>query len=108
MFFKKRRLKKNQVPLKQRIKEIMFSSGGFPIFATMFTLAVALLVVRMKSIDAEYKINESEKTLTELKQENKEYKAKMANILSVESLRRMAAENELNPPAQNQVIVISE
>ena len=92
--------------LGKKIKDIVFSSQGFPIFLSFTTLAILLVLFRMKNVEMDYKISKSNRDIEKVLLDNKELKAKNARMLSTEKLRRLAVAHELDQPKQDQIIVI--
>ncbi len=89
-----------------KIKSIIFSTQGFPIFLAFTTLAVLFVVFRMKNVEMDYKITKTNKDIEKVVLDNKELKAKKARMLSAEKLRMLAERHSLTQPKQNQIIVI--
>jgi cell division protein FtsL len=92
--------------LGKKIREIIFSSQGFPIFLSFTTLAILFVLFRMKNVEMDYKITKSNKDIEKVMLDNKELKAKKARMLSSEKLRKLASVHNLDQPKQDQVIVI--
>lgn len=92
--------------LGKKIKEVIFSSQGFPLFLSFTTLAILFVLFRMKNVEMDYKITKTNKDIEKVLLDNKELKAKNARLLSTERLRRLAAAHNLDQPKQDQIIVI--
>lgn len=92
--------------LSKKIREIIFSSQGFPIFLSFTTLAILFVLFRMKNVEMDYKITKANKDIEKVVLDNKELKAKKARMLSSEKLRKLAVVHNLDQPKQDQVIVI--
>lgn len=92
--------------LGKKIKEIIFSSQGFPIFLSFTALAILFVLFRMKNVEMDYKISKTNKEIEKVLLDNKELKAKRARMLSSEKLRKLASMHNLDQPKQEQVIVI--
>ncbi len=92
--------------LGKKIREIIFSSQGFPLFLSFTTLAILFVLFRMKNVEMDYKISKTNKDIEKVILDNKELKAKKARMLSSEKLRKLAAVHNLDQPKQEQVIVI--
>jgi hypothetical protein len=92
--------------LGNKIKEIVFSSRGFPIFLSFTTLAILFVLFRMKNVEMDYKISKTNRDIEKVLLDNKELKAKNARMLSTERLRRLATAHHLDQPKQDQIIVI--
>lgn len=90
----------------KKIKEIVFSSKGFPIFLSFTTLAILFVLFRMKNVEMDYKISKSNRDIEKVLLDNKELKAKSARMLSTDRLRRLASAHHLDQPKQEQIIVI--
>lgn len=90
----------------EKIKNIIFSSKGFPIFLSFTTLAILFVLFRMKNVEADYKITKANKDIEKVLLDNKELKAKRARMLSSEKLRKLASMHNLDQPKQDQIIVI--
>lgn len=100
----KKSVEKKQFGLK--IKEVVFSSKGFPIFLSFTTLAILFVLFRMKNVEMDYKISKSNRDIEKVLLDNKELKAKSARMLSTDKLRRLALAHNLDQPKQDQIIVI--
>lgn len=97
---------KSQFNLTAKIKNIVFSSQGFPIILTLFTIATMFVLFRMKGVDLRYKVAEEQKTIDRLIMDNKEIKARKARLLSVNKLKVLAKKYNLSQPKQSQIIVL--
>ncbi|MFA6237267.1 MAG: hypothetical protein WC635_08090 [Bacteriovorax sp.] len=96
----------DKIQIGKKIKEIIFSSQGLPIFLSFTTLAILFVLFRMKNVEMDYKISKSNRDIERVLLDNKELKAKNARLLSTERLRRLAAAHNLDQPKQDQIIVI--
>lgn len=92
--------------LGKKIKEIIFSSQGFPIFLSFTTLAILFVLFRMKNVEMDYTISKTNREIEKVVMDNKELKAKKARMLSAEKLRKLAMAHNLDQPKQDQIIVI--
>ena len=92
--------------LGKKIKEIIFSSQGFPIFLSFTTLAILFVLFRMKNVEMDYTISKTNREIEKVIMDNKELKAKKARMLSAEKLRKLAMAHNLDQPKQDQIIVI--
>jgi len=92
--------------LGKKIREIIFSSKGFPLFLSFTTLAILFVLFRMKNVEMDYQITKANKDIEKVLLDNKELKAKKARMLSSEKLRKLASVHNLDQPKQDQVIVI--
>lgn len=90
----------------KKIRNIIFSSQGFPIFLSFTTLAILFVLFRMKNVELDYKISKANRDIEKILLDNKELKAKNARMLSTEKLRRLALAHNLDQPKQDQIIVI--
>lgn len=90
----------------KKIKEIIFSSQGFPIFLSFTTLAILFVLFRMKNVEMDYRISQTNREIEKVLLDNKELKAKKARMLSTEKLRKLASAHNLDQPKQEQIIVI--
>lgn len=89
-----------------KIKEIIFSTQGLPIFLSFTTLAILFVLFRMKNIEMDYQISKTNREIEKVILDNKELKAKKAKLLSSEKLRSLAALHRLDQPKQEQIIVV--
>ena len=89
-----------------KIKEVIFSSQGFPIFLSFTTLAILFVLFRMKNIEMDYTISKANREIEKVSMDNKELKAKKARMLSTDKLRKLAMSYHLDQPKQEQIIVI--
>jgi len=97
---------KNTFSLGQKVKEIIFSTRGFPLFLSFTILAVLFVLFRMKNVETDYKITKSNKEIEKVLLDNKELKAKKARMLSTDKLRKLASIHNLDQPKQEQIIII--
>jgi hypothetical protein len=97
---------KSSFNLGQKIKEIIFSTRGFPLFLSFSIIAILFVLFRMKNVEMDYKITKSNKEIEKVLLDNKELKAKKARMLSTDKLRKLASIHHLDQPRQNQIIVI--
>lgn len=105
----KRRTKgktKKQFQIVSKVKNIVFSSQGFPIILTLFTIATMFVLFRMKGVDLRYKVSEEQRSIDKYVLENKELKAQKARLLSVNKLKKLAKKYKLSQPKQSQIIVL--
>ena len=92
--------------LGNKIKEIIFSSQGFPLFLSFTSLAILFVLFRMKNVEMDYTISKTNREIEKVVLDNKELKAKKARMLSAEKLRKLASVHNLDQPKQDQIIVI--
>jgi hypothetical protein len=88
------------------IRDAIFSTTGLPFFLTFTTLAVLLVLFRMKNVEKDYQISKTNRDIEKVLMDNKELKAKKARMLSADKLRRLASVHHLEQPKQDQIIVI--
>jgi hypothetical protein len=100
--------KKNNEGFKvgQKVKEVVFSTQGFPIFLSFTMVAILFVLFRMKNVEMDYQITKANKDIEKVLTDNKELKAKNARMLSTDRLRKLAAIHQLDQPKQDQIIVI--
>jgi hypothetical protein len=100
--------KKNNEGFKvgQKVKEVVFSTQGFPIFLSFTMVAILFVLFRMKNVEMDYQITKANKDIEKVLTDNKELKAKNARMLSTDRLRKLAAVHQLDQPKQDQIIVI--
>jgi hypothetical protein len=96
----------SNLQLGKKIREVIFSSQGLPLFLSLTTLAILLVLFRMKNVETDYKISKSNRDIEKVLMDNKELKAKSARMLSADKLRRLASIHRLDQPRQDQIIVI--
>ncbi len=95
-----------KIQLTKKIREVILSSQGFPIFLSFTTLAILFVLFRMKNVEMDYSISKTNREIEKIVLDNKELKAKKARMLSAEKLRRLASTHQLEQPKQEQIIVI--
>lgn len=96
----------DKLQIGSKIKEIIFSSRGFPLFLSFTTLAILLVLFRMKNVEMDYSISKTNREIEKVVLDNKELKAKKARMLSADKLRKLASLHNLDQPKQDQIIVI--
>jgi len=89
-----------------KIKNIIFSTQGLPLFLSFTTIAILFVLFRMKNVEMDYQITKANKDIERVVMDNKELKAKNARLLSTDRLRRLASYHHLDQPKQNQIIVV--
>ena len=97
---------KNKKNVFSKLKDILFSSQGFPIFLTCTVLAMLFVLFRMKAIELDYEMTSLNKNIKEVQNDSKQLKARKARLLSVKRLRALAKKYDLRQPKQEQIIVI--
>ncbi|MBT3235004.1 MAG: hypothetical protein HN353_03545 [Bdellovibrionales bacterium] len=90
----------------KRIRQIFFSSQGFPIILVCSILGILFVLFRMKSVETGYQVISVKKDIEKAQVMNKELQAKRAKLLSVKNLHRMAKKHGLKEAEQKQIIVI--
>lgn len=101
-----RKSKNQNVGLSDKIREVFASSQGFPIFLTLTLMAILFVVFRMKIVEIDYKLADLNREIESVSLENKELKARRAQLLSVGKLRSLAVDHDFSQPTENQIIVI--
>lgn len=96
----------DKIQVGKKIKEVIFSTQGLPIFLSFTTLAILFVLFRMKNVEMDYKISKANRDIEKVLMDNKELKAKSARMLSTDKLRHLAAAHHLDQPKQDQIIVI--
>lgn len=92
--------------IRERLKEVFFSTQGLPIFLTIAVIAILFVIFRMKGVEIDYKLAEINREIDQVSLVNKELKAQRAQLLSVGRLREMAEIHNFNRPSEDQIIVI--
>ena len=90
----------------QKLKGLVTSSQGMPIILTLAIISILFVLFRMKGVEIDYKLNTVNQKTKEEVLNNKELKAKKANLLSVGRLRKLAKKHNLQEPKQKQIIVV--
>lgn len=92
--------------LKLKIQSELFGPKALPLVLSMTTLAILFVLFRMKGVELDYKISETNRKIDQALVENKDLKAVKANLLSTENIRFLAKKFDLHQPKQEQIIVI--
>ena len=58
-----------------KVRDVIFSSQGLPIFLSFTTLAILFVLFRMKNVEMDYKISKSNRDIEKVLLDNKELKA---------------------------------
>lgn len=95
-----------KISLFKKIKDLIFSTRGFPLFLSFTALATLLVLFRMKNVEMDYTISKTNREIEKVVLDNKELKAKKARMLSADKLRKLAMVHRLDQPKQEQIIVI--
>lgn len=90
----------------EKVKSVLFSSQGLPLFLMLVLLGILFILFRMKGVELNYNISAKNKDIGRILVENKEYKAKKARLLSVNNLNAIAKKYKLSQPKEKQIIVI--
>lgn len=77
-----------------------------PIIFAITVIGILFVLVRMKGIEQDYKLNEIQKVVDIHKIKNKELKAIKARELSVKKLKAYAKKFNLNEPNDKRIIII--
>lgn len=88
------------------LKEKFFNSKTLPLMMAIAIIAASYVLIRMQSLEQDYKIEERRKVLGKMSLENKELKAKKAELISIQRLQRISKEHNLEEPKSKQIIVI--
>ena len=101
--------------LKLKVKNIYskyYSSNSLvglevlPICLCLVLIALLFVLVRMKGIEQDYKLNDINSQVTKALYENRDLKARRAKLLSTKNLRGLAGKFKMESPKQNQIIVV--
>lgn len=77
-----------------------------PLIFAITVIGILFVLVRMKGIEQDYKLNEIQKIVDVHKIKNKELKALRARELSVKKLKAYAKQFDLQEPDDKRIIVI--
>lgn len=80
----------------------------FPYLLAFTCLAILFVLIRMKGIEQDYKMNEISSLFKVRLQENKELKADKARLLSIKQLELFAHRYDLKEPDEKHIIIIPE
>lgn len=95
-----------QVGIASKIRDVIFSTQGLPLFLSFTTMAILFVLFRMKNVEMDYQITKANKDIERVLMDNKELKAKNARLLSTDRLRKLASYHHLDQPKQDQIIVV--
>lgn len=90
------------------LNQFVLNAKTLPIVISFSVLGILFVLIRMKGVEQDYKLNEIVKRSKVLKIENKELKADRASVLSVKKLKGFAKENNLKEPDEKHIIIIPE
>lgn len=88
-----------------KIKNIL-KSNYLPHVLVFASIAILFVLVRMKGIEQHYQFNEITRKIDEVTFQNKSLKAKKAEVLSINNIRKIAKKYGLKEPSQKQIIVV--
>lgn len=88
------------------IKEKFFNSKTVPLIVAVTVIAASYVLIRMQSLEQDYKSEEVRKNLSRVNLKNKELKAKKAELISIQRLQKISKEHNLEEPKSKQIIVI--
>ena len=92
--------------LTEKFGEVISSANILPLVLLYLILAISFVLFRMKNVEMDYRIHDISKDIQKTINDGKDVKAKKANLLSIERLRKLAKEFDLKEPKQSQVILI--
>lgn len=101
-----RRASKKKNTLIQKSKEFIVNSKTLPFIFMFSVIGILFVVIRMKGIEQDYKLNEIQRLVRIHKIKNKELKAVKAKELSVKKLRAYAKKFKLSEPDEKRIIVV--
>lgn len=84
----------------------ILKSKYLPYIITFSTIGILFVLIRMKAVEQQLKLNDVNIKIERVTFENKDLKAKKAKLLSVGNLRKLATEFDLKEPSHNQIIVV--
>lgn len=90
------------------LNQFVLNAKTLPIVISFSILGILFVLIRMKGVEQDYRLNEIVKKTKVLKIENKELKAQRASVLSVKKLKGFARENKLEEPDEKHIIIIPE
>lgn len=102
----KRKSRKKEGSISSIVNKYIFTSQTFPLILALSTIGIMFVLIRMKGVEQDYQYNEVSKKLRIHKIENKELKAKKANLLSVKKLKGFAKKYNLKQPNDKHIIVV--
>lgn len=100
------RRKKKENEIVTFLNQFVLNAKTLPIVISFSILGILFVLIRMKGVEQDYKLNEIVKKSKILKIENKELKADRASVLSVKKLKSFAKENNLKEPDEKHIIII--
>lgn len=103
-----RRSRKKKETLSHKIREYILHSKSMPLIFAVTVIGILFVLVRMKGIEQDYKLNEIQKVVDVHKIKNKELKAIKARELSVKKLKAYAKKFNLKEPNEKRIIIIQE
>ena len=101
-----RRARRKKVNIFVKTFDYIQNSQSMPIIFAFFVIGILFVLIRMKGIEQDYKLNEIEKQVKIHKIKNKELKAIRARELSVKKLKAYARKFKLSEPDEHRVIVV--
>tara|TARA_Y100000768_G_C23990599_1_gene692336 strand:+ start:2491 stop:2835 length:345 start_codon:yes stop_codon:yes gene_type:complete len=101
-----RRSRKRNISFVTKLKNFATHSKSLPFIVIFSILGILFVVIRMKGIEQDYKLNEIQKLVRIHKIKNKELKAIKAKELSVKKLKAYAQKFDLSEPDEKRIIVI--
>lgn len=100
------RRKKKENEIITFLNQFVLNAKTLPIVISFSILGVLFVLIRMKGVEQDYKLNEIVKRTKVLQIENKELKATKASVLSVKKLKGFAKKNKLKEPDEKHIIII--
>ena len=101
-----RRSRKKQNSLGHKIKSYIYESKSMPLLFVVAIIGILFVLVRMKGIEQDYKLNGIQKIVSVHQVKNKELKALRARELSIKKLKAYAKKFKLNEPDEKRIIII--
>ena len=100
----RRKKKENEIIV--FLNQFILNAKTLPIVISFSILGVLFVLIRMKGVEQDYKLNEIVKSTKILQIENKELKAQKASVLSIKKLKGFDKENKLKEPDEKHIIII--
>lgn len=101
-----RRSRKKNLSFGDKFRAYVSHSKSMPLIFAITVIGILFVLVRMKGIEQDYKINKVQKIVDIHKIKNKELKALRARELSVKKLKAYAKKFDLKEPDDKRIIII--
>ena len=101
-----RRVKKSSKKSWFQLLASKLNGNSVPLVISFLVIGVSFVLIRMKGVEQDYKLNDLEKRVKVQTIKNKELKAERARELSMKKLKSFSKKYGLSEPDEKRIIII--